>query len=1052
MYRRVFRNPFWGMLVVVFILVATPMAQEESETFVTTKDLDIFSWQHVGPWTFSGRITDFAVPGGQSQVYYVATASGGLWKTEDSGISFKPIFDKYGNMSMGNVEVAPSDSTIVYVGTGEAMHARSSAHGNGMWKSADAGKTWTHIGLEQSHYIPRIAIDHQNPDIVYVAAEGKLYSNNMDCQRGLYKTEDGGQTWDLVLDLKDRGVGDFVIHPTNSDIVIAGAYKTYRRSWTFIDRQPGNHFYKTEDGGKSWKKLTDGLPQDIKSGWNGLTIYPKNPNIVYIRLDEEVNLGLSERENRANFNARNLFRDGYYLNKLQNFKINSKLAKRVQFDPVSFKTQEQLIEKLNEFIKDKDFQKKLGIDLQEFNRQVRQVHKNDEDVLKSITEVEKTIKAFAETAAQGELEEKSKEAKLQNARTQAINRYILQTLYAPALAIQEPVTKAGVVYRSDDLGETWKRMTEYKQTGGSTEVNAIEAGYAGRMEVDPNDENVLYAVETIQKISKDGGKTFKNAPWFGNNKCHVDVRGIWIDALNSKHILCGNDGGVSETWDGGKHWSQKETISAQQFYDISVDNEMPYNLMGGTQDNGCWIGPSRNRNQYGVFPADWTYLPSGDGYYVVRDWWNPEYLYFESQFGRSNRMNLKTGEIISLSVRNTPEETAEGKTPQRYQWDSPIHLSPHNPGIVYVCSQHVFMSKSRGEPETWETISPDLSRNDPERIKRSKLTNLQYATVYTFAESPVKPGVFWAGTDDGNLQLSQNGGDSWTNITYNFYEKNGKAKKNVKGDLIPFDRWVTRVEPSAHDLATCYVTYSGYRTHDEDTSYIFVSADFGKTWKDLSGGMMNPVRDIEEDPDNPDVLYLATDYGLFVTFDRGAHWVDISESAPDVIIMDLDIQKRERDLAIATYGRGFYYVDIYPFKEFKPDVFEEDAHLFSVQRTVKWNMLERRGQQYGEFARATNPQTGANIYYNLKAEAKKVKLVITDLAGKELLEMSGSGKPGMHRAFWNLRQKAQEEESQGRRRRGAPPVDAGMYKVTLKVDDKEIATQDIKVIDDPILK
>jgi hypothetical protein len=522
--------------------------------------------------------------------------------------------------------------------------------------------------------------------------------------------------------------------------------------------------------------------------------------------------------------------------------------------------------------------------------------------------------------------------------------------------------------------------------------------------------------------------------------------------LNSKHILCGNDGGVSETWDGGKHWSQKETISAQQFYDISVDNEMPYNLMGGTQDNGCWIGPSRNRNQYGVFPADWTYLPSGDGYYVLRDWWNPEWIYFESQFGRSNRMNLKTGETISLYVRNTDEETAEGKAAQRYQWDSPIHLSPHNPGIVYVCSQYIHVSKSRGDTGTWETISPDLSRNDQARLKESKMTNLQYATVYTFAESPVKPGVFWAGTDDGNLQLSQNGGDSWTNITFNFYEKNGKVKKNVQGDLIPFDHWVTRVEPSAHDLATCYVTWSGYRTHDEDNSYIFVTTDFGKTWKDLSGGMMNPVRDIEEDPDNPDVLYLATDYGLFVTFDRGAHWVNISEAAPDVIIMDLDIQKRERDIAIATYGRGFYYADIYPFKEFKPEAFEEDAHLFSVQRTVKWNMLERRGQQYGEFAKATNPQAGANIYYNIKAESKKVKLVITDLAGKELLEMNGSGKPGMHKAFWNLRQKAVEREGQGRRRRGAPPVDAGMYKVTLKVDDKEIATQDIKVIDDPIMK
>jgi len=1031
-------------------LSGASIAQEEAPSGITTKDLDVFAWRHIGPWTFSGRITDFAVPSGQSRIYYVATASGGLWKTDDGGISFKPIFDQYGNMSMGNVEVAASDHNIVYAGTGEAMHARSSAHGNGMWKSTDAGKTWTHIGLEESHYIPKIAIDPKNPDIVYVAAEGKLYSNSMDCQRGLYKTTDGGQTWALVLDLKDRGVGDFVIDPRNSDIVIAGGYKTFRRSWTFIDRQPGNYFYKTTDGGQTWKQLTDGLPQGIKSGWSGITIYPRNPDILYIRYDEEVNLGLRDREGAADFNARRLFQDGWQLKRLETFKINKDIAKLVEFEPIEFEKAEDLVEKLNEMVKDKEFMAKLDVNLADLNKKARQVYKDEKEVLESIDEIEKTIQAY-HTAAQGEIEEDSAEAKTQNSRMQAMNRHILEIIYGGVFQIQQPIKKSGVVYRSDDLGETWKRMTEYKQTGGSAQINDIEAGYAGRIEVDPNDENVLYAVETTQKISRDGGKTFKNAPWFGNGKCHVDVRGIWIDPLDSNHILCGNDGGVSQTWNGGKNWSQKETISAQQFYDISVDNEMPYNVMGGTQDNGCWIGPSRNRNQYGVFPADWTYLPSGDGYYVLRDWWNPEWIYFESQFGRSNRMNLKTGEMVSLSVRNTPEENEAGKAPQRYQWDSPIHLSPHNPGIVYVCSQHVHMSKSRGEPGTWETISPDLSRNNQARIEESKLTNLQYATVYTFAESPVKPGVFWAGTDDGNLQLSRNGGDSWANITFNFYDTDGKPKKNLQGDLIPLDRWVTRVEPSAHDLETCYVTWSGYRTHDEDTSYIFMTSDFGKTWTDLSGGMMNPVRDIEEDPDNPDVLYLATDYGLFVTFDRGGQWINISDEAPDVIMMDMDIQKRERDLAVATYGRGFYIVDIYPFKEMKPEVFKEAAFLFEPQRAVKWNMLERRGQSYGEFAKADNPPVTADFYYYIGTQAKKVTILVKDLAGDTLREIRGSGDPGLKKLSWNLRKTVSQQEGQPRRRGVAPLVDPGLYKVTLMVDDQEIATKDLKVIDDPIM-
>lgn len=930
------------------------------------------------------------------------------------------------------------------------MHARSSSHGNGMWKSEDGGKTWTHIGLEKSYFIPKIAIDSKDPDVVYVAAEGKLYDNKMDCQRGLYKTIDGGKTWDLVLDLKDRGVGDFVIDPNNSDIVIAGAYKTYRRTWTYIDRHPGNHFFKTIDGGKTWKKLTKGLPLNIKSGWNGITIYPEDSNIIYIRMDEEVNLGLSEVENGSLFRQGRIFQDSFYFNKWKSYKLNPAIEKLVKFEPIEAETEKDLVEKVNELIKSKDFQNNIKIDFTEFNKKARRIFRKNEDILKSITEVEKTIQQYKEVAAKGEVKEKSKEGKAQNGRMQAINRYILQILYADAIEIMEPVKKSGVIYRSEDQGETWEKMTEYKQRGGSTAVNVIEAGYAGRIEVDPNDDKVLYAVETIVKISKDSGKTFKNAPWFSNQKCHVDVRGIWIDPLDSQHILNGNDGGVSETWDGGKHWSQKDTISAQQFYDISVDNEIPYNVMGGTQDNGCWIGPSRNRNSYGVFPADWTYLPSGDGYYVVRDWWNPEYIYFESQFGRSNRMNLKTGERSSLSVRNTDEEKAAGKAPQRYQWDSPIVLSPHNPGIVYVCSQHVHRSYSRGEEGTWETISPDLSRNNKERIEQSKLTNLQYATIYTFAESPVKPGVLWAGTDDGNLQLSTNGGENWTNITYRFYDEQGKPKKNIKGTCIPYDRWVTKVEPSIHELETCYVTYSGYRTHNEDASYIFVTHDFGKTWEDLSIDMMNPVRDIEEDPDNPDVLYLATDYGLFVSINKGKTWVEMSESAPDVLIMDLDIQKRERDLAIGTYGRGIYIADIYPFKEMKPELFEKDSFLFDIQSTVKWNMLERRGPTYGEFAKVNNPPVGANIYYYLKEEVKSSKIMIKDLENNVLQEIKGSKKAGLHKTSWNLRKKEDPQEEGGRRRSRGAMVECGRYKVTFTVDEKEISTKELKVIQDPI--
>jgi len=1046
------QNRSFGLILLVTLMGLVFLFQGWllAEETLNTEQLDIFKWRNIGPFTFSGRITDFAVPKGQSQIYYVATATGGVWKTEDGGISFEPIFDEYGNMSIGNMAVAPSDSNIVYLATGEALHARSSAHGNGMWRSDDAGETWKPIGLEQSYYIPKIAVDHQNPDIVYVAAEGKLYSNEMDCQRGLYKTVDGGENWEQVLDLKDRGVGDFVIDPQNSDVIIAGAYKTYRRTWTFIDRQPGNHFYKSVDGGETWKKLTNGLPMDIKTGWNGITIYPQNPNIVYIRMDEEVDLGLDTRENRQLYRSGDVFKDDYYFNKFKSFEIEPALKRMVDFEPIEAKDQQKLAEKLNEYIKDEDFLENIGVDLEAFIEKAKRVYRKQQEILDEIAEVEELLKEREQKSEETEEEAaEEKEKKEPKGRYQVLNRFVLQTLYAPALKAMEPVTKSGVIYRSEDQGETWERMTEYKISGGSIEVNAIEAGYSGRIEVDPNNDQILYAVEVVPKVSKDGGKIFKNTTWTGGHKCHVDMRGIWIDPLDSDHILSANDGGVSETWDGGKHWSQKETISAQQFYDISVDNEMPYNVMGGTQDNGCWIGPSQNRNQNGVYPADWRYLPSGDGFYVVRDWWNPEYIYFESQFGYSRRMNLKNGDMISLSKRNTQEERAAGKDPERYQWDSPIVLSPHNPGIVYVCSQHVHKSTSRGEPGTFVTISPDLSKHNQERIELSKLTNLQYATIYTFAESPVEPGVYWAGTDDGNLQLSKDGGNSWINITQRFYNEKGDPKGDIQGARIPYDRWVTKVEPSAHKLERCYVTYSGYRTHSEDDSYIYVTEDMGKTWKNISAEMEKPVRDIEEDPDNPDVLYLATDYGLLVSIDRGESWENMSSSAPDVIIMSLDIQERDRDLAIGTYGRGIYIADIYPFKEFSKDLFLKDHYLFEVQPAVKWNRYERRGQSYGEFALVSNPDVGADFYYYLKEQTKNIKISIKDMKGEELYSTKGGSEKGLHKIFWNLRKKPEEDGSSRWRRRGEI-VDSGRYEVILMIGDEEVMSHTFQVHDDPM--
>jgi len=1034
---------------------------------LTTDDFNQFTWRWVGPVNFSGRITEFAVPRGQTTTYYILTASGGLWKTEDSGTHFEPIFDKYGNMSMGYMAVAPSNANILYLGTGEPMHARSSTHGNGMWKSTDAGKTWTHIGLEKSYFIPRVAVDFKNPDIVYVAAEGKLYDNEMDCERGLYKSTDGGKTWTNVFPVKDRGVADFAIDPRNSNVIIAAAYKTFRRAWTYIDRQPGNHLYKSTDGGNTWKKLTNGLPTDIDLGRTGLATFDKNPNILYARLDEEVSLGFNLRDGVANFRApagvgggggggfggAGLFTDEYTLAKFKTFKINPEVAKLApKFVPVTAENEADLVKKLNEAIQDKDFLTKTGVDVAKLNAAARKLYAKNDGLMAAVGEIDKLLKAEAPKPD-------SDEAK---GRFQVINRNVLEVLYAGALRNQQPTKRSGVIYRTDDQGETWKKMTEYKITGGSAQVNQTEGGYYGRIVLDQTNDQVMYCTDTNATVSTDGGKTFKPTGWdSGNYKLHVDHRGIWVDPQNGNHILSGNDGGTGETWDGGKHWSQKATISAQQFYDVSADNLQPYNVMGGTQDNGCWLGPSQNHNRNGIYAADWFYLPTGDGFYAVRDWWNPEYVYYESQFGSSSRQNLTTGDTISLTKRTTPEELAAGVPPQRYQWNAPIVLSPHNPGIVFICSQFVHRSLSRGERGTFVTISPDLTKANKERLDLSKKTNLQYATVYSFAESTRKPGLYWAGTDDGNVQMSADGGVNWTNITAQFYDmKTGKPKPGIKGVLIPFDRWVKKVMPSYHDEKTCYVAFSGYRTHSEDKTYVFVTRDLGKTWEDISGGLMNPLFDLEEDPDNPNVLYIAGDFGIQVSIDQGKTWTNFSSSAPNVVVRDLFIQKRDRDLVIGTYGRGIYIADIGPAKEFKPDVFQKDAYLFDVKEAIRWNRFEQRGESYGEFAKVDNPPVGTNLYYYLKADAKSVKLTIKDLEGTMIQEISGSAKKGLQKNFWGLtRMAAPGQAGAGQRGGGGgrgggrgTQVDNGTYKVTLNVDGKDIETKKIVVSPDPLFK
>jgi uncharacterized membrane protein YgcG len=354
------------------------------------------------------------------------------------------------------------------------------------------------------------------------------------------------------------------------------------------------------------------------------------------------------------------------------------------------------------------------------------------------------------------------------------------------------------------------------------------------------------------------------------------------------------------------------------------------------------------------------------------------------------------------------------------------------------------------------------------KLAEARKTNLQWATVYSFSESPRKPGLYWAGTDDGNVWVTSDAGVKWTSITEQFYDAAGKPKSGVKGDVIPYDRWVKRVVASAFDANTAYVAFSGYRSHAEDTTYLFVTKDLGKTWTNISGGMNNPIFDVEEDPENPNVLYLGTDNGIFVTIDQGKTWSAFTSSMPAICIRDLAIQKRDREMAVGSYGRGFYAIDIGPIKEFKPEVFQQNAYLFDPKLTIRWQRYEMRGDTLGELAKANNPPVGSTLYYYLKGDAQKVTLKITDLEGNVMQELSPSAKKGLQKAFWNLTRSAAGQAGGQRGAGGGPPaggggggmrgggggtpVDLGVYKVTLTVDGKDVATKRLTVAPDPMFK
>jgi photosystem II stability/assembly factor-like uncharacterized protein len=852
---------------------AAPAAQLPPEV------VKAFTYRNLGPFRAGSWVADIAIPDTPQKAHlytmYVAVRYGGLWKTTNNGTTFSLMFPGESTSSMGCVSVAPSNENIVWLGTGDASQVRVSMPGDGVYRSLDGGKTWQKMGLPDSHHIARIVIHPTNADIVYVAAMGHLWSPNEE--RGVFKTLDGGKTWRKVLYVNDRtGVIDLVVNRRQPDTLYAATYEVQRYPWRLVEGGAGTGIQKTTDGGKTWTRLAGGLPQG-PVGRIGLDIYQKNPNILYAVLEN--------------------------------------LAKRPP-------TEEE----------------------------------RKQDEVRKIAPRDRLV--------------------------------------------------GGEVYRTDDGGRTWRKMNAAKDDVSN------KAGYSfNQIRVDQNDDKGIILNQDSLLSSEDGGKTWQGLTWNSRNlfaNAFGDFRTMWIDPQNSDRMILGSDGGVHVSYDGGKTCDHYANIPGGEYYAVTVDMDDPYRIYGGLQDHDSWRGPVSGWSGR-VNASDWVTVGDNDGMYNQVDPTDSRWVYNTFQWGGHYRLDQRTYTRKSI----VPTRPA-GQPPLRFNWTPPIRLSPHNSQILYTGAQVLFRSLDRGDH--WEEISPDLTTNDASKISPPGST-VQYCTITTISESPVKAGVIWVGADDGKVQVTQNHGATWTDVTPKIAAAGG-----------PADFWVTRVLASAYDPGTAYVTKSGHR-FDKYEPLLFKTTDFGATWTALQASLPagHPVNVIAEDPKDKDILFAGTMGGVYVTLDGGRAWTPLKGNMPVVSVTDMVIHPRENDLIAATYGRGLWVANIAWLREAKAGALGEDVHFFTVQPvTQPAEGALGNYEMYGDRQLFVPNEDGARfVYYLREAPAGKVTLTVTSAAGQTMRTLEAGAKAGLNVVEWNVRAG----------RAGVAP--AGEYTVTLHVGERK---------------